>query len=86
MLPKCQNCKWYVPKTGKCRAFGFPNQPLEYRATLVRENVDLCGPSGFYFAPLSLQDFRENLHLLSEDPNLIVNANSLHLGVGRMTK
>lgn len=51
-VPKCCDCKWFVPKTKICRALSWsPEKPSVYRADLVRENIDLCGPEHSTYFP-----------------------------------
>jgi hypothetical protein len=33
-----------------------PKKPMLFRAELVRENVDLCGPEGLYFDAISVPE------------------------------
>ena len=61
-VPKCCDCKWFVPKTKMCRALSWtPEKPSVYRADLVRENIDLCGPEALYFSARTLYIFPTNL-------------------------
>lgn len=57
LAPQCRDCKWFNPKTRMCSVLSWtPKKPMLFRAELVRENVDLCGPEGLYFDTISVPE------------------------------
>ena len=56
--PKCKNCKYFLKKSNtnpylnECLKFGrvSTDNKVQYEFTeWCREQIDLCGPTGFYF-------------------------------------
>jgi hypothetical protein len=47
--PSCRDCKWSANNGKICILFSLTDNLFESR--LVRKDLDLCGPDGFYFEP-----------------------------------
>ena len=47
--PSCKDCKWSAQNGKICILFSLNDNLFETR--LIRKNIDLCGPDGFYFKP-----------------------------------